>query len=178
MSLMKEYKENIRPKLKDDLGLSSIDAVPQIEKIVVNMGVGKMRDNKAFISECVSDLMVITGQFPSKRNAKVSISNFKLRKGQLSGIMVTLRGEKMWDFYEKFVKIVLPRVKDFRGVTKKYFDEQGNYSLGLKEHLVFPEVDANKITYTKPLQITIKVRSGSKKSSYSLLKALGMPFND
>ncbi len=178
MSLHKEYSEKIRGELKKELDLSSIDGVPKLEKIVVNMGVGKMRDNKAFIAECLADMIAITGQMPSKRKAKVSISNFKLRQGQLSGIMVTLRGEKMWDFYEKFVKVVLPRVKDFRGVTKKYFDSQGNYSLGLKEHLIFPEIDANKITYTKPLQITMKIKAGSKKSSYSLLKALGMPFND
>ena len=137
-----------------------------------------MRDNKAFMEECMNDIMSITGQMPIKRKAKVSISNFKLRQGQIVGISVTLRGAKMWDFYEKLVKIALPRVKDFRGVTKKYFDQNGNYSLGLREHLIFSEIDANKITYTKSLQVTIKTTRNNKDLSYSLLKATGMPFRD
>lgn len=178
MSFKKDYFDNIRPNLKKELKLDSIESVPRMEKIVINMGVGKMRDNKAYIEECISDLKNITSQKPITRKAKVSISNFKLRKGQMVGISVTLRGEKMWDFYEKLVKIVFPRVKDFRGVSKKNFDGTGNYNIGLREHLVFPEVDANKITYTKPLQITIKTTSKDDSLAYSLLKALGMPYKD
>ncbi len=178
MSIKKDFESKLKMELKKELNLSSVQAVPRFEKIVVNMGIGKMRDNKTFVEECVSDIAAITGQHPSKRPSKVSISNFKLREGQIVGIAVTLRGEKMWDFYEKLVKIVLPRVKDFRGVTKKNFDDSGNYNLGLREHLVFPEVDANKITYNKPLQITVKTTTRDSKYAYSLLKATGMPFKD
>lgn len=178
MSLKTEFDQKIKEDIKNQHKLTTIDAVPTMEKIVINMGVGKMRDNKAFMEESMSDLTAIASQMPVKRKAKVSISNFKLRKGQIVGVSVTLRGAKMWDFYEKLVKIVLPRVKDFRGVTKKYFDNDGNYSLGLKEHLIFPEIDANKITYTKSLQVTIKTSKKDKELAYSLLKATGMPFRD
>lgn len=178
MSLKKEFEENIRENLKKDMGLSSVYAVPNIEKIVINMGLGKVRENKAFITESFEDMTVITGQKPVKRASKKSISNFKIRKGQLAGVSVTLRGQKMWDFYEKLVRIVLPRVKDFRGVTKKAFDRNGNYNIGLREHLVFPEIDANKVVHNKPMQITIKTTAVKDDSAYILLKALGMPFKD
>ena len=178
MSLKTEYNEKIRKTLKEQDKYTSMEAVPKIEKIVINMGVGKMRDNKGFIEECLADMTSISGQKPVTRKATVSISNFKLRKGQLAGIMVTLRGDRMWDFYQKLVTVVFPRVKDFRGVTRKYFDGNGNYNIGLREHLVFPEIDANKITYTKPLQITIKTTARTDDQAYSLLKALGMPYRD
>ena len=176
MSLKEDFDKNLKPKLQSDLGLSSVFAVPQIDKIVINMGVGKMRDNKNFIEEAMREMAAISGQHPSQRLAKTSISNFKLRKGQLTGIAVTLRGQKMWDFYEKLVRIVLPRVKDFRGVKPKSFDGAGNYNLGFEEHIVFPEIDPNGVTYTKPLQVTISTTAKNDELGHKLLELLGMPF--
>jgi len=176
--LKEEFEKTIKKSLQKELEVSSSQAVPQFEKIVVNMGIGKMRENKKFVEEAIKDLTQITGQSVSKRKAKVSISNFKLRKGQLAGLSVTLRGNKMWDFYEKLVTIVLPRVKDFRGVTRKSFDDGGNYNLGLEEHVVFSEIDPNSITFNKPLQVTINTTSKNSEVGYKLLKALKMPFND
>ena len=176
--LREDFNKTIKPKLKDDMKASSILAVPGLEKIVINMGVGKMKDNKQYIAEALQEMAVIAGQKPSERRSRVSISNFKLRKGQLVGVSVTLRGEKMWDFYEKLVTIVFPRVKDFRGITKKNFDGKGNYNFGLKEVVVFPEIDANKVVFNKPVQVTIKTTAGDNEKGYALLKALNMPFND
>ena len=176
--LREDFNKTIKPKLKDDMKASSILAVPGLEKIVINMGVGKMKDNKQYIAEALQEMAVIAGQKPSERRSRVSISNFKLRKGQLVGVSVTLRGEKMWDFYEKLVTIVFPRVKDFRGITKKNFDGKGNYNFVLKEVVVFPEIDANKVVFNKPVQVTIKTTAGDNEKGYALLKALNMPFND
>lgn len=170
--------KNVRKKLKKEFNTKIELEVPIIRKIVINMGIGKMRENKNYIEESVEDLRKITGQTPSKRKARLSISNFKLRKGQLTGLMVTLRGQKMWDFYERLTIIAFPRVRDFRGITKKAFDGAGNYNVGLKEHIVFPEIDANKTGYTKPLQITINTSADDDIVGYKLLKALGMPFKD
>jgi large subunit ribosomal protein L5 len=176
MNLKENFDKNLRNDLKKELGLKNTFEVPTINKIVINMGVGKNKDSKPFIEEAIKDMLVISGQSPSKRIAKTSISNFKLRKGQLTGLTVTLRGNRMWEFYEKFVTIVLPRVKDFRGVNEKSFDGQGNYSLGLSEHIVFPEIDANKVIHIKPLQVTITTSAKNNKSGLELLKALQMPF--
>lgn len=176
MTLKEEYENKIKQELQKTMNKSTVVAVPKIEKIVINMGVGRMRENKAYIEECVKDLVVIAGQSPSKRKAKMSISNFKLRKGQLNGLTVTLRGKRMWDFYEKLVTIVLPRVKDFRGLSVKSFDKTGNYSIGFREHVVFPEIDPNKVTHIKPLQVTITTSAKDDKEGLILLTALKMPF--
>lgn len=178
MKLKEQFETELREKLKNSLGEKSVLAVPIIEKIVVNMGIGSKRDNKVFVKEAIDDIAKITGQKPSERKARVSISNFKLRKGQLVGLKVTLRGKRMWDFYEKLVKIALPRVKDFRGVTKKSFDRAGNYNLGLEEHTVFQEIDPNKVAFIKPFQISISTTARNDDDSYQLLKALGMPYRD
>ncbi len=178
MSLKQEFNENIKLEMKEELKVQSVLAVPYMEKIVINMGIGKNKDNKQFIAEALLDMGTIAGQKPIEKKSRVSISNFKLRRGQVIGVSVTLRGEKMWAFYEKLVKIVLPRVKDFRGVTKKSFDGYGNYNLGLRDLLVFPEIDANKNAFNKPLQITIKTTARNNEDGYLLLKKLGMPFND
>lgn len=178
MSLKENFDKKIKNDLKKELELSSIAAVPSMKKITINMGIGRNRDNKSFVQEAISDLTVISGQKPSGRNATTSISNFKLRKGQMVGLAVTLRGKKMWDFYEKLVKIVLPRVKDFRGVSPKSFDGTGNYNLGLKEHIVFPEIDPNKIGFAKSLQVTISTSASSDEAGHKLLKALEMPFRE
>lgn len=176
MSLKKEFDENIRKALQKEMSVGSILAVPELEKVVINIGVGKMRENKTYIAEAEKDIEAIAGQRPVRKNAKVSISNFKLRQGQLAGFSVTLRGKKMWDFYEKLVTIVLPRVRDFRGVDIKSFDGSGNYSLGFSDHVAFPEIDPNKISHIKPLQVTIKTTARNDEDSTKLLKALGMPF--
>lgn len=178
MSLKEEFYNKIRLDLKKELGFSSIEAVPQIKKIVVNMGVGTNKDNKPFMKEAINELEIITGLKPSERKSKTSISNFKIRKGQVVGLTVTLRGDRMWSFYEKFVKIALPRVKDFRGLSKKSFDGSGNYSLGIIEQVVFSEIDANKIVYNKPLQVTINTSAKSDELGFKLLSALNMPFRE
>lgn len=178
MSLKEEFHNKIRPGLKKDLGVNSIEAVPQIKKIIINMGVGSNKDNKAFLKEAVTELEIISGLKPSERKSKASISNFKIRKGQIAGLTVTLRGNRMWDFYEKFVKIALPRVKDFRGVSKTSFDGAGNYSLGITEQVVFSEIDPNRIVYNKPLQVTINTSAKTDELGFKLLSALNMPFKE
>ncbi len=178
MSLKQEFNEKIKKTLQKDLKQESALAVPMLEKVVINMGVGKNKDNKQYIAEAMQDVSTIAGQKSIDRKSRKSISNFKLRRGQIVGVTVTLRGDKMWDFYEKLVKIVLPRVKDFRGVSRKSFDGYGNYNLGMKDLMVFPEIDANKVVFNKPLQITIKTTAGDNERGYALLKVLGLPFND
>jgi large subunit ribosomal protein L5 len=178
MTLREQFETKFKQELQKELGVTSSAAVPAIKKITVNMGIGKNRDNKAFVQEAINDMTVISGQKPSGRNATTSISNFKLRKGQMVGLTVTLRGKKMWDFYEKLVKIVLPRVKDFRGVSSRSFDGTGNYNLGLREHIVFPEIDPNKIGFAKSLQVTVSTSATKDSDGHKLLKALGMPFRE
>lgn len=178
MTLKESFDKKIKNDLKKDLNLTTVEAVPSLKKITLNMGIGGNRENKAFVKEAISDLTVIAGQKPTSRNAKVSISNFKLRKGQVVGLAVTLRGKKMWDFYEKLVKIVLPRVKDFRGISPKSFDGTGNYNLGLREHIVFPEIDPNKIGFAKSLQITVSTSAKTDEDGLKLLKVLEMPFRE
>ena len=176
MSMQEDYDKTIKNKIKNEMSLKSVSEVPTIKKITVNMGIGGNRENKNFVKEAIDDLTKIAGQKVSERKAKVSIANFKLRKGQLAGLTVTLRGKRMWDFYEKLVRIVLPRVRDFQGVSEKSFDGYGNYNLGLSEHTIFPEVDPNKITYNKPLQVTVNTSAQSDELGRKLLSELGMPF--
>jgi len=178
MSIKEDFNAKLKTELTKDLGLSSISAVPVIKAITLNMGIGSNRENKAFVKEAIEELSAITGQKPVLRKAKSSISNFKFRKGQLAGLSVTLRGDRMWDFYEKFVKITLPRFKDFQGVSKKSFDGGGNYNIGIKEQSVFPEIDPNKILYNKPLQVTINTSAKNDEFGFKLLKALNMPFRE
>lgn len=171
------YLTKVKEELKKELSYSSDMAVPKIKKIVVNSGFGTKRDNKEYVRELKSDLTTITGQSPKEGRAGVSISNFKLRKGNLIGYSVTLRGDRMWDFYEKLINIVLPRVKDFRGVSKKAFDKAGNYSIGISEHTIFPEIDVNKVQFIKPLQLTIVTSAHDSNESRLLLEKLEMPFS-
>ena len=174
--LFETYKTKYRKELKDELKLKNIFQVPNIEKISVNMGFGKFKDNKDFVEEAKNDIAAITGQMPSKRLSKESISNFKLREGDLIGYAVTLRGEKAWDFLEKVIKSVMPAVRDFRGLSNKSFDGQGNYSFGIKEHFVFPEINPDKVKHIKSLQINIKSSVRDDKSLETLLQKLGFPF--
>lgn len=178
MSLKEEYYKKILEELKKDMNVESSMAVPRLKKIIVNMGIGKNRDNKAFMQEAIDDMTKVSGQKITERKARLSISNFKLRQGQVVGLAVTLRGDRMWYFYEKLVKIVLPRVKDFQGVSKKSLDGVGGYSLGFKDYTIFPEIDPNKISHLKPIQVTISTTAVKSDNTYKLLKALGMPFRD
>lgn len=176
-----EYKDkyqNVREQIKKDLNLKSVMQVPVLEKIVLNMGIGSNRENKQYIQEALNDLEKIAGQKPSIRKATKSISNFKLREGQTVGYTVTLRGDSMWNFYEKFVKIVVPRIKDFQGLKPKAFDKSGNYSVGLNDHSIFQEVDANTITFLKPLQITFVTKRGDMEKSKKLFKMLDLPIRE
>lgn len=178
MNLKEEYNTKLKAEIQKELKVENVMVVPRPIKITVNMGVGKHRDNKAFIKEAIDDITMIAGQKISPRKARDSISNFKLREGQVVGYSVTLRQDRMWIFLEKLIRIVLPRVKDFQGVTKKSFDKNGNYNIGFKEYSVFPEVDVNRISYIKPIQVTINTSAKDDQSAYIMLKLLGMPFRD
>ena len=172
----KEYDEKIRKELMKELKIDNIMAVPTITKITINTGMGDALEDAKQFEEMVKDLAAISGQKPVITKTKKAISNFKIKPGSQVGIFVTLRGRKMWEFFDKLVSITLPRVKDFRGLSPKSFDGRGNYSLGLREHTVFVEVDANKITKLRGLQITISTSARSDDHARELLKKLGMPF--
>lgn len=148
----------------------------RLEKIVVNMGVGKALDDQKFLESAADDLAVITGQKPSSRSAKKAVAGFKVRAGDVVGLTVTLRGRRMRDFFEKLVGIVLPRLRDFRGLSRGSFDGHGNYSLGIPEHTVFPEIDPNKVGKIKSLEITIATTAKTDEDGLNFLESLGMPF--
>lgn len=150
---------------------------PRIKRVVVNMGIGRAKDDKAFIEEATRELAQITGQQPKTIAAKTSISNFKLREGEPVGLCVTLRGERMWNFLEKLIRVTLPRVRDFRGVSPKAFDGRGNYSLGIVEHSVFTEIDPNKPTKPKGLEVAIVTSCKNNDEALKMLTILGMPFS-
>lgn len=174
--LLKKYKSEVVPAIKDELGIENIMAVPKLEKIVINMGVGEAVQNKKFIEDAVYTLTEISGQKPVVTTAKKAISNFKLREGMPIGAKVTLRGNKMWEFLDRLISVTLPREKDFRGLPKKAFDGRGNYSFGLKENLVFLEINRDKITNIQGLQITVCTTSGNDEGAKALLTHLGLPF--
>ena len=174
--LKKQYNEEIIEKLKKDLDGANIMSLPKFEKIIVNVGLGTMKEDKAAFDQAIADIALITGQKPVVTKAKKAISNFKIRKGQDVGLKVTLRGNRMWEFYDRLVNIVLPRLKDFRGVPIKAFDGHGNYSLGIREHTVFPEIDTNNITKAFSMQVNINIAKSNDENSLLLLKYMGMPF--
>ena len=174
--LQKRYKDEILNSLKEELGLANIMSVPKLEKIVLNMGVGEAVQNKKFIEDAVYTLTVITGQKPVTTHAKKAISNFKLRDGMAIGVKVTLRGKNMWEFFDRLISVTLPREKDFRGLSNKAFDGRGNYSFGLKENLVFPEINRDRITNIQGLQVTICTTADSNDDAKSLLTKFGLPF--
>jgi len=160
------------------MGVKNALAVPTVIKISINMGIGANKGDKEYKLSAIEELKEITGQAPVIRKSQKPISGFKLRKGEDIGLTVTLRGNKMWDFLDNLVSIVLPRVRDFRGVSKKSFDGGGNYSIGIKEHIVFPTLNYSKVTKLKGLQITICTNAKDDEKAYILLKSLGMPFRD
>ena len=171
------YTTKIKSELLKELGLENIMQVPTLEKIVVNSGIGSFRDNKDALDSFFNEFMSLTGQRPNFRKARFSEAGFKVRKNDLVGVTVTLRGERMCDFLEKLISVSLPRVRDFKGVSKKAFDKLGNYSIGIKEHIIFPEVDANKTKGVRSLQVNFVFKNGSPVNSSKLLEKLGLPFS-
>lgn len=179
MSSFKEnYTKNILPEIGKELGIENPMQLPIIEKIVVNMGIGSyVASGHKDFSSLKNDLALITGQLPRINHARKSVSNFKLREGMPVGMMVTLRGQRMYDFLEKLIAIVLPRVRDFRGISARSFDQEGNFNFGLKEHTIFPEVPQLDVVKPHGVQITIKFRAENKEHSHALMKKLGFPFS-
>lgn len=172
------YKNEIRGKLLKELGLKNIMQVPKLEKIVINMGLGEATANIKMIDKGVEEISLISGQKPVVTKAKKAISNFKLRKGLPIGVMVTLRRDKMYEFLERFLTVTLPRVRDFKGIPSKAFDGKGNYTIGIKEQLIFPEIDYDKVEKVKGMNITFVTTANNDKEARALLAALGFPFRD
>ncbi len=177
MNRMKErYQTELVPALKETLGFDNLMQVPQVKKVVVNIGMGEAMDNPKALDAAVGDLSQITGQKPVVTKARVSIAAFKLREGRAIGAKVTLRGERMWAFLDRLLNIVLPRVRDFRGVSRDAFDGRGNYTLGLREQLIFPEIEYDKIDKIRGMEITIVTSAKNDEQAAQLLEMLGMPF--
>jgi large subunit ribosomal protein L5 len=176
--LSKQYREEIRPALMKEFNYKNIMQVPKIEKIVLNVGVGReSADNPKVIDAAVNDLMMITGQKPIVTRARKSIAGFKLREGRPIGVKVTLRGKRMYDFLYRLIHLALPRVRDFRGVSPDAFDGRGNYTLGLREQIIFPEIDYDKIDKVRGLEVTIVTTARTDEEGRALLRAFGMPFS-
>ena len=177
MNIMHErYQKEIAPALFKQFEFKNVMQVPRIEKIVVNIGVGEALDNAKALEAAVGDLTTVTGQKPVTTKARKSIANFKLREGRLIGVKVTLRGERMWAFLDRLLNIALPRVRDFRGVSANAFDGRGNYTLGLKDQLVFPEIEYDKIDKLRGMEVTVVTSARTDEHARALLQMLGMPF--
>ena len=174
--LQKKYKEEVRPALVKEFGYSTIMMAPRLEKIVINMGVGDATQNSKALDDAVNDLTIIAGQHPVVTKAKKSIATFKVREGQAIGCKVTLRGQRMYEFLDKLVSIALPRVRDFRGISKNAFDGHGNYTLGVKEQLIFPEIDYDKVAKFRGMDIVFVTTAKSDKEAFALLDKMGFPF--
>lgn len=174
--LKKMYNEEVAKALMEKYNYSSPMQVPHIEKIVINMGVGDATANSKLLDDAVSELTLLAGQKPVITKARKSIASFKLREGQAIGCKVTLRGNKMYEFLDKLITISLPRVRDFRGVSKSAFDGRGNYTLGVKEQLIFPEINYDKIGKIRGMDIVVVTTANTDEEAFTLLKALGMPF--
>lgn len=177
MNIMHErYKNEIVPALIKAFEFKNVMQVPRIEKIVVNIGMGEALDNPKSLEAAVSDLTIITGQKPVTNKARKSIANFKLREGRLIGTKVTLRGDRMWSFFDRLVNTALPRVRDFRGISANAFDGRGNYTLGLRDQLIFPEIEYDKIDKLRGMEVTIVTTAQNDNQARVLLQLLGMPF--
>jgi large subunit ribosomal protein L5 len=174
--LREQFKNEIRDQLAKSLKKDNILAVPTLEKIVINVGLGEVITNAQALEKTREVLELISGQKPLVTKARKAISNFKIRKGLEIGLKVTLRRDRMWDFLEKLISIVLPRIKDFRGVSRRSFDGEGNYSIGLRDHTIFPEIDPNKVDKIRSLQIIIVTSADNNEEGLKLLEILGMPF--
>ncbi|RJR26393.1 50S ribosomal protein L5 [candidate division WWE3 bacterium] len=177
MNRLKEiYIEKIVPEIMKEFGFSNIMEVPKVKKVIVNAGIGGFRENREAVESFVEELTNFTNQKPYPRAARQSIAGFKIRQGETVGYAVTLRGENMWAFLDKLVNVALPRVRDFRGLKEEAFDENGNYSFGIKEHVIFPEVNPNNTKGIRSLQVTVVMDSKNLEANRFLLKALGVPF--
>jgi large subunit ribosomal protein L5 len=176
--LKDRYNEEIAPALKERFGIENPMRIPRLEKIVVNMGVGEASQNSRALDGAMEDLAKITGQRAQMRRARKSIAGFKIREGMPVGARVTLRGERMWEFLDRLVSVALPRVRDFRGISPNSFDGRGNYALGLKEQLIFPEVSYDAIDTTRGLDVAVVTTTESDEEARELLRLLGMPFRD
>lgn len=175
--LKEKYTSELAPKLKEQFGISNVMAVPRLEKVVINVGVGDATGDPRLMEAAANELGQITGQRANIRKAKKSISNFKLREGLKIGCMVTLRGERMYEFMDRLFNIAMPRIRDFRGVPTRSFDKFGNYTMGLREQTIFPEVDFDKVLKARGMNITFVIKnSSSAEQSRELLRGLGMPF--
>ena len=174
--LKEHYTKEVRKRLQDEFKIKNPMAVPKVEKVVINIGLGEAISNAKILDAAVDELAQITGQKPVVTKAKKSIASFKLREGQSIGTMVTLRGEKMYEFLDRLISTALPRVRDFRGVPTKSFDGRGNYTLGIRDHLIFPEIDITKVDKSKGMNITIVTTAKNDEQARFLLRELGMPF--
>jgi large subunit ribosomal protein L5 len=174
--LRTRFDTELKPALQQELALENVMQVPRMTKIVVNMGVGRATQQRSLLDGAVNDLQIITGQKPSVRKAKKSIATFKLREGNEIGAMVTLRGDRMWEFYDRLVSLAIPRIRDFRGMPPNQFDGHGNYTFGLTEQLVFPEIDYDKIDTVRGMNVTIVTTAKTDEQGRALMRALGFPF--
>lgn len=174
--LLDLYNNEVKAKIAEEFGISNVMAIPRLRKITLNVGIGDLVKNKEGKEKLIADIASITGQKPAERKAKLSIATFSVREGMIVGLTVTLRGSRMYDFYDKFVNIVLPRLRDFRGVKRSSFDKFGNYTIGMADQTVFPEIDVTKGSTAHGLEITFVTNAGSKEKGERLLELLGMPF--
>ena len=176
--LKEKYKNEIVSKLKSELEIANINDVPRLEKIVVNMGVGAAASDHKLLDAAMNDMRIITGQQPCSTRAKKAIAGFHVREGQAIGCKVTLRGDRMWEFLDRLLAAALPRVRDFRGISPTSFDGRGNYTLGITEQLIFPEIEYDKVDRTRGMDITFVTTAGNNENAFALLSALGFPFKD
>lgn len=174
--LKTRYSEEVVPKIQKEFGIGNLMAVPRIERISLNMGVGEAIQNIKILDDAVEEMGALAGQKPVITRAQKSIAAFKLRQGMPIGARVTLRGDRMWEFLDRLISIALPRVRDFRGVPSKSFDGRGNYTMGIRDHLIFPEVDYNRVEKPKGMNITIVTTAGNDERALYMLRELGMPF--
>ena len=174
--LKEHYKTTVVPELKEKLGLNSVMAVPKVTKITLNMGVGEALNDKKILERAIEDMTLISGQKPSVTKARKSVANFKIRDGMPIGCKVTLRGDRMYEFLQRLIGIAIPRERDFRGLETKSFDGRGNYSMGIKEHIIFPEIDYDKVDKIRGMDICISTSASDDESGEALLRAMKFPF--
>ena len=174
--LKRQYEDEVAPKLAKEFGFDNPMAIPRVEKISLNMGLGEAIQNIKILDDAVEELGALAGQRPTITRAQKSIASFKVREGMPIGCRVTLRGARMWEFLDRMISVALPRVRDFRGVSSKSFDGRGNYTLGIREHTIFPEIDMNKVDKLKGLNVTIVTTAGNDERARFMLRELGMPF--
>ena len=174
--LKTRYQKEVVPALKKEFGYTNVMAIPKVEKVVLNMGMGEAIANAKVLDTAIEELKTVVGQRPVITRARKSIASFKLRQGMPIGVMVTLRGERMYEFFDRLISVALPRVRDFRGVSPKAFDGRGNYTIGIREQLIFPEIDFNKVDKVRGMNISIVTTARNDEQARALLKGLGMPF--